>query len=308
MAAHSQSPAKKPSLAEAQASLKIPPDWFVSLDVAYDTNKPWKDARLEIRNRLAQGGDKARQAVKLTWLYAQKKDINDGHELPMYLFMSGEYAWAIQESEKFLKEKFAQPVPAYGYTNAFNSLASCYAHFGEYDKALKTLDEAVRHLPKAPLDIGNKATISDIRGDIYAEMGDMEKARASYLEAIDLFPKSQQPYGRHLLKRHAAKVQAKLDLMQRKALDLSKLRDGVYTGTELGYVDDVTVKVTVRDRRIADIEVTHKEKIDQNATKIIPQRIIERQDLKVDGITGATVTCQAIVNATYKALQQAGLK
>jgi len=41
---------------------------------------------------------------------------------------------------------------------------------------------------------------------------------------------------------------------------------------------------------------------------IAPRQIIERQALKVDAISGATVTVQAVVEGTYRALQQAGLK
>ncbi len=40
----------------------------------------------------------------------------------------------------------------------------------------------------------------------------------------------------------------------------------------------------------------------------VPQRIIARQSLKVDGITGATVTYDAIVDAALQALKKAGLK
>ncbi|MFP6762224.1 MAG: FMN-binding protein [Planctomycetaceae bacterium] len=41
---------------------------------------------------------------------------------------------------------------------------------------------------------------------------------------------------------------------------------------------------------------------------IIPQRIIARQNLQVDGITGATITKDALVAGTLRALKQAGLK
>jgi len=41
---------------------------------------------------------------------------------------------------------------------------------------------------------------------------------------------------------------------------------------------------------------------------IIPKRIIDKQSLQVDGVTGATVTKDAIVAGTLQALRQAGLK
>jgi uncharacterized protein with FMN-binding domain len=68
------------------------------------------------------------------------------------------------------------------------------------------------------------------------------------------------------------------------------------------------VTVTVRRGRITDITVRHTEKIHQNATKIIPKRIVDSQSLKVDAVTSATVTSQAIVDATLNAIRKAGRK
>jgi len=36
--------------------------------------------------------------------------------------------------------------------------------------------------------------------------------------------------------------------------------------------------------------------------------MIEKQSLEVDGVTGATVTTQAVIEGTYRALRSAGLK
>lgn len=85
------------SLAQAQAKLQTPPPWFDATPIQWDTNKAWKDARLEIRRLMSLDAEGNRQAVKLTWLYAQKGDIGDGHEWPIYLFMTGCNAWAARE-------------------------------------------------------------------------------------------------------------------------------------------------------------------------------------------------------------------
>ena len=69
-----------------------------------------------------------------------------------------------------------------------------------------------------------------------------------------------------------------------------------------------TVKIIVKAGKIVDIKIQHEEKIDQNATTIIPERIMAAQSLKVDGITGATVTYQAIVEGTFRALKKARLR
>jgi len=297
----------RPSLKEALAALKIPPDWFADTAPQWDMSRPWKEGRVEIRRLLAMSDQpqRIREAVKLTWLYAQKNDIGDGHELPMYLFMSGNYAWAALEYQRYLAR-----VAGRGATHAYLCYASCLAHFGEYQQALEVLDRAARDLPPDPWRINGMASIQNLRGDICAEMGDLAAARRAYEEAIRLYPQSNQPYGRHLLQRHAAKIQNKLDLLAMRSLESARLRDGTWTGRALGYSDksDVIVTVVVRDGRIADIRVKHDEKIELSATRIIPQRIIEKQSLRVDAVTGATVTSQAIIDGAFQALKQAGLK
>jgi uncharacterized protein with FMN-binding domain len=293
------------TLQQALDQLEVPPSWMAPTPIAWDTNKPWKDARLEIRRLLALDDASVRQGVKLTWLYAQKGDIGDGHELPMYLFMSGNYAWATLEYPKHLAKVAGQ-----GATHAYVCYASCLAHFGEYSRALQVLDQAMNDLPAKPWRIASTANIHNLYGDVCAKMGDPAKAREHYTEAIRLYPTSDQPYGRHLLPRHAAKIKTKLDLLAMQSLATARLRDGAFTGRALGYSDkkDIEVAVTIRGGKIAGVDVRHEEKIDLNATKIIPQRILEKQSLKVDAITGATVTSQAIVEGAFQALKQAGLQ
>lgn len=290
----------RPSLDEALARLKVPPDWFDQVKVEYDTNQPWQEARLEVRRLLSE--KRNREAIKLTVLYHRKGDIGDGHEYPLYLYMGGEYAWAVQEYRKALASR-----PA-GAMQQYLCLAACYRHFGRHKDALALLDVALQRLPEAPWRIAGEASVHDYLGDLYAEMGNTDLATKHYQKAMALYPTSDQPYGQHLLHRYAAKVKAKLDLLMMKAIESSKLRDGMYTGQSLGYVDDLTVTVTIKRGRIVDVRVQHQEKIDQNATTIMPQRIIAQQSLKVDGITGATVTCDAIVDGALQALRKAELK
>ena len=294
---------KKPSLQQALAELKVPPAWFDETRTSWDVAKPWKEGRIEIRRLLALSTTAGnRQAIKLTCLYREKKDIGDGHEYPMYLYLGGETAWATRAYEDFLRGN------ADRNTHAYLDLTSCYSHFGEYGKAAETLKRAMANLPTDHWRIARQADVHDAWGDLYAEMGDKEQARAHYAKAVELYPRSTQPYGRHLLARRAAKVKAKLDMLDMDRLRPGEIPDGRYTGDSPGYVGPLSVTVTVRSGRIADIRLKHKEKIHQNATEIIPRRIIEAQSLKVDAITGATVTCQAIVDATFRALKKAGRK
>ncbi len=304
-------PAKSPSgpsLDEALADLKIPPDWLETVRTEYDTSLPWKDARLEIRRLLGLRGESSKEAIKLTCIYREKDDIGDGHEYPMYLFMGGETAWATQAYVEFTEKLLADPEP-HDHIRAFLSLASCYVRFREYDKAMATLNTAMKRLPGPPWRIAREADIHDRLGDLYARLGDMDQAKDHYAAAVKLYPTSTQPYGRHLLKRRATQVQSKIDLLDLQSLASATLRDGTYPVQGLGYSGDKPMKVTVaiQGGRMTRIDVEHSEKIDQGATTIIPERIIAEQSLQVDAITGATVTCNAITDAVFRALKQAGL-
>ncbi len=292
----------RPSLQEALDKLQVPPAWFEWTRVSYDTRKPWKEARRQVRRLLGGNRQMARQGIRLTYLYVQKRDIGNGHEYPLYLFIGGEYAWALKEYKKRLEPKPTGP------THEYLAFASCYEHFGEHDKARETLETALERLPPPPFRIARRADVEAHLGWHYEVTGKDNEARKHYRESFRLYPLSRQKYGRHLLKKKADGVKARLDMMEYKALDLKNLRDGTFEGSALGYKGDVKTIVTVRGGKIADIKVEHKEDIDQGATKIIPKRIIDEQTLAVDGITGATATANAIVTAAFKALKQAGLE
>jgi uncharacterized protein with FMN-binding domain len=247
--------------------------------------------------------------MKLTYLYRQKNDIGDGHEYPMHMFLGGDYAWAAKAYIDFTKQLLANPDSG-DHIHAFLCLASCYAHFNTFDKALATLRNALKRLPEPPWRIARQADIHDALGDVYAKMGEADRAKQHYAEAVRLYPTSNQPYGGHLLKRWAAKVQSKLDLLDYESLATATLRDGTYRAKTLGYSGDKDIEVTatIRGGRIADVQVDHAEKIDLGATEIIPQRIVDKQSLQVDAITGATVTCDAIIEGVFRTLKQAGLE
>jgi uncharacterized protein with FMN-binding domain len=295
---------KQPSLESQLAKLTIPPAWLEDVKPRYDSSRPWKQARLEIRRLLGQNKETDRkEAIKLTWMYLQKNDIGTGHEYPMYLFLGNEPVWAIRAYEEFLKKPHPQ-TPIFGY----KSLSALYASFQKYDLAKAWLDRAMKKLPPPPYRTMREAEFHEAYGDLYLQWGKTELARTHYTESVRLYPIAKPKYGRHLLPKRAAKVQTKLDLISVRSLKSAKLQDGVYRATALGYSGDVHVTVKIQNGRIATISVQHKEKIEQNASKIIPRSIIEKQSLEVDGISGATITKDAIVTGTLRALKKAGLK
>jgi uncharacterized protein with FMN-binding domain len=288
-------PAGEGGLAEAVANLKLPPAWFNDVKVDFDANRPLKEAMPVIQNLLDAGGEKAKQGVKLLYTYGEeKKQRGDGY--PFFLLLGGEDVWA---AKLFLDEIARNPE---GRTEMYINLASLYVKYKEPQKALELLTTALTKPPRAPWDVLHQAKINDKLGDVHAGLGNTEKATERYRAAIELFPKVMVPNIRPFAQRYARKTEAKLELLTGKAFDIAKLADGVYRGASIGYGGPIEAAVTVKGGRITDIKVEHKERIDQGASKIAPKQIIERQALKVDAISGATVTVQAVVEATYRAL------
>jgi uncharacterized protein with FMN-binding domain len=69
----------------------------------------------------------------------------------------------------------------------------------------------------------------------------------------------------------------------------------------------VQVSVKVKSKRIESVKVTqHKEKQYYSSMRDVPEQIIAKQGVKgVDATSRATITGNAIINATAKALAEA---
>ena len=294
-----------PSLDELCTAYTIPPAWMEEIEVEYDIYQhPWSEGRLEIRRLLGLDTlDTHRQAMKLTWLYLQQDDIGDGHEYPMYTFLGGEPIWSVSAHLWYI-EKPREELPVH----AFFSLATLYVQYEEYERAETILLQALNGISESEYTGMQRANLQDSLGDVYFAWGKIDDAKRCWAEAIRLYPIAKPPYGAHLLARRAAKVQAKLDLLTAQSIGDVELRDGSYNVRSLGYAGDINLTVRITDGRIADIQVRHEEKIDQGACESVPAQIIERQSLDVDGVSGATVTKDAIVSGVFDALKQAGLE
>ena len=92
------------------------------------------------------------------------------------------------------------------------------------------------------------------------------------------------------------------------AADASSWQDGTWTGTAQGYGGDVTVSVTIANKKITAIEVVSASaetpSFFSRAKAIIP-KIIEAQNPDVDVVSGATYSSNGIINAVKNALTKA---
>ncbi len=293
----------KPSLSAEMKKLKLPPPWYNTTKVSWNTKKPWKQARLEVRRLLGLGPAKYHEAIKLTCLYKQKNDIGNGHEYHMYLFLGGEFTWALQEHEKFLS------MPANSkdiYTR--HTLASLYIHFGEYQKALSVTNQRLKYLPTNAWKVPQEAATYDHLGDIHAMLGKDQLAKQNWEKAASMLPKSRQPYGRQDIPKKVAIIKAKIGMLSNHTPKPGTLKDGSFRGTFRGYKSDVTTTVVVKAGKIANVKVKHRDNIPGLSPVLMPKRIIAAQSVKVDCVTGCTITSRAIQCGAFKALTQAGMR
>ncbi len=205
-------------------------------------------------------------------------------------------------------------------------LADCYWKLGSKAAAKELLakigSDGTRNgnVVKLWADMGEKATALKLADEIvesgrpdvgHLVAGETHRIAGEYAEAIARFQKVLEAKdGGRDIKRNQDRAKASLEATKLfDALDLKKTANGVYTADSLGYEAPIEVQVTVAQGKIAEVKVTkHKEKQYYSSLTDTPRRIIEKQSVKgVDATTGATITSEAIINGTAKALAQ-GLK
>jgi uncharacterized protein with FMN-binding domain len=200
-------------------------------------------------------------------------------------------------------------------------LANCYLHMGAKDMAIEVLKKQgiddTRHgyIIKLWADCGDYAQALKLAeekakngsADIaWLMAGDCYRQQGKFTEALDFYKKvlTVDKGGRDIkqTKQRATCAIEAITLYER--LDLKKIPDGVYTGNSVAYGGVLNVSVTVKGAVIADVKVTnHQEKQFYGALTDTPAAIIKKQTVKgIDTFASATITSEAIINATAKAL------
>jgi uncharacterized protein with FMN-binding domain len=202
-------------------------------------------------------------------------------------------------------------------------LAECYWRLGSKQMALDLVEGDSFYLNTIKLLGDMRETDKAVEyADAYAEGdsapqeayllgGDACRLAGRYDEAIAYYQKvldePLDPKNNNRLQRVIGRAQASLDAIKLfELLDIQKVADGTYTSSALGYEGDVAVAVKVRSKRIESVKVTqHKEKQYYSSMRDVPEQIIAKQGVKsVDATSRATITGNAIINATAKALAQ----
>jgi uncharacterized protein with FMN-binding domain len=169
-----------------------------------------------------------------------------------------------------------------------------WAEMGEFEKAIRLAEEKAR---SGMADVGYLTA-----GDACRLAGDYDRALSYYEKAAA----ARTSNGREGdFKRNIERARANIQAIRCfDALDVSRVPDGTYKAGSTAYAGELYVAVTVRSKRIESVKITeHKERQFYSAFTDTPNQIIAKQSVKgVDAVTGATMTSEAIINATAKAL------
>jgi uncharacterized protein with FMN-binding domain len=88
-----------------------------------------------------------------------------------------------------------------------------------------------------------------------------------------------------------------------KDIDVTKLNDGKYSGEYSYYRWNSKVEVMVSNHKITDIKFTGEEVNNfPNIADKLTDEVIEKQSLKVDTISGATITTKTYLKSIENAL------
>jgi uncharacterized protein with FMN-binding domain len=204
-------------------------------------------------------------------------------------------------------------------------LAECYWRLGNKDmaqevlrrtplqyatiKLLADMGETDRALEIA--DVNASGRYADLAlmyaGDACRVAGLNQKALRYYERVLEV-PITEEDKVR--IQRNQNRARANLEGIKLfDNLDLARIADGTYRGSSLGYEAPVHVEVAVREGRIESVRVTeHREKQFYSSLVDTPRKIIDKQHVKgIDATSSATITSEAIINATAKALAK-GMK
>jgi uncharacterized protein with FMN-binding domain len=312
-----------------QKAGQAPPEWFgavtpnypQTLDLAWGDPKgrnAQKDLKEYIWSVINPNPPRWREGVKLLH---QVLSVNKDNPPKLRMTMNalaesyhnffGDYAraafwWRKAEAVDFgladcywkmgNKDMAKEVLEKYGFDDTRQcGVIKLWADIGEIDTALKMANDKASTVPDAA---------NFVAGDCLRLAGRYKEALDYYGKVLNVQAKdTQTAAGR--LKWNQDQARTAIDAIKLfDSLDLKRIADGTYNGTVPGYSGQLTVAVTVKSAKIDAVKVTqqteHQAYLSLTAT---PERIIQKQSVKgVDTYSSATVTSNAIINASAKAL------
>ena len=170
-----------------------------------------------------------------------------------------------------------------------------WADMGEPEQALKIADAAAKS--------GGQPFFAYLYAADACRVAGRTKDALSYYQKVVALPDSEANKGQvdRCKRRAAASIEA---IKLYDASDVKKVADGAHRASSIGYEGPVEVEATVKGGRLESLRVTkHTEKQFYSAMNDTTTKILAKQSVRgVDATSGATITSEAIINATAKAL------
>lgn len=299
----------------------LEPPWWPTVQISMPSTLA-EEARSEqmdyIDRSYAEHG-MAKEAIRLysgVYAAAQGEDVN----------VALRAAYEIARLYEVYLRDFVRSFKWYKRCNAFriadpeaarqNFIASsfgmlrCYEALGYEDKALALYGALWRQLRVHTSAFG-QLLLPQIHlrmGNLYRKRERLENAVAQYrfcIEAVKTLPEDV-PF---IYRTPAAAAGIYLKQIALGQIRPTEIEDGTYEGTGSGYNSLIRVKVELKGGRITRLHVLEfNDKKPKDAYTIIPQRILSKQRIEVDGVTGATVSSDGIKYAVEEALYRARLR
>lgn len=306
---------------------RTPPDWLEStqlnlpktLDLTWPEKPPppWnnqKNVGQFVWDVINPNPNRWREGIKLMQKLADDNKVNPEVRQRAIGSMGGMYHHLLQDYARA-----AYWLRQAGPRQDVVALAECYWKLGNKAMAVELLG-GLRQIPMGAIklwaDLGETDKAlglvrlwegSPAVDEAYVNAGDACRTAGRFPQATQYYQKVMALKDENNNKRSKDRAKAALDAIRLfDTLDVKKVADGAYTDTSMGYEGPLEVQVTVRAGRIEDVKVTkHKEKQFYAAMTDTPAQIIRKQSVKgVDATSRATITSEAIINATAKALGQ----
>ena len=279
------------------------PEWVESTPLKILLTSDYKQMRRAVDSRFHKG--KNREAVRI--LYAL---IDGGNGKPK------EWAkWYLAQGLVWAKE-FPFAILEYNKheltAHTLLSLGRCYMEYDQLKTAETTFFMVFSRSSSQP------AQKNVLEGRAHWSLGDISRRKGAYERAKEAYQRARRSYelasqqkgkpGWYVanMKKNMRRMKFLMKICDVGSLKVSELKAGAYTSRVDGFDGPIRVRVTIADGKITKVDITkHKESIPLDSLSEIPRRIIEKQSLSVDTITGATVTSVAVMGAVLTALEQA---
>ena len=324
-------------LAMIEAAGASRPKWWDSVKLTYPKTldltgtryKPKKGANYHFGRYMAsvifpdpakwQGGIKLLHHVADTRKAGRQKQMAMVQLAGMYLYLEGDYARTAYWWRQAIEAGLAHPSIKY-------RLAGAYLELGSKDMAVAALRESGMDKGTPPpgaielwARLGRVELAEKLAGNLIANkrglpaevaLGNMHRAAGDNAKAMVHYRKAvayKQTGGHAVIYKADANVAMDTIKLRsaRESVDLAGLADGVYTGVSDGFLAPIKVTVTVKAHKIVSLEITESKdtpRFFSRAKHFFPGRVVAAQSLLVDTVTGATVSCDGIINAATKAL------